>query len=273
MSDTHIQLHGGLAGDLHGDPDDPRPPLVLLHGLTSDRRLWGPLLAELPAGRRVLALDLPGHGGSPRSASYTPDAVAALLHRAVMAAGLDRPVLAGHSLGGLLATVYAAAHPVRGVVNIDQPLLPGPFGELLRGNEALLRGPDYLRLWDRLNAGMGIDTLPPAAQHLVRDVTTPRQDLLLGYWHDILTRSEDEIRERREQDLAALHTRGVPYRHVSAGEVPEPYRAWLRSVLPGAVFTVLPSAGHFPHLSHPRELAALIGERSAGSAGSEGSEG
>jgi pimeloyl-ACP methyl ester carboxylesterase len=45
-----------------------RPPLVLLHGLTFDRSLWRPSLAELrriDPGRRVLALDLPGHGASP----------------------------------------------------------------------------------------------------------------------------------------------------------------------------------------------------------------
>ncbi|MFI9834543.1 alpha/beta fold hydrolase [Streptomyces sp. NPDC051913] len=257
---THIEtrVFGGLAGDLHGTPDDVRPPLLLLHGLTFDRRHWAPFLAQLPAGRRVLALDLPGHGASPESTSYTPDAVAALVHQAVTAAGLASPVVVGHSVGGLLATVYAAEQPVRGVVNVDQPLLPGPFGELLRQNEELLRGPDYLRLWERLTAGMGIDSLPSEAQELVRTVTTPRQDLFLGYWHDVLVRSADEIRAGRERDLAALREQGVFYRHVSTSELPEPYRAWVHSHLPDTVFSVVPSTSHFPHLSHPRELADLV---------------
>ncbi|CAM5512557.1 MULTISPECIES: alpha/beta fold hydrolase [Streptomyces] len=191
MDTTHIDTHvfGDPAGELHGTADDVRPPLLLLYGLTFDRRHWGPFLAQLPAGRRVLAVDLPGHGASPQSTSYAPDDVAAAVHRAVTAAGLDTPIVVGHSIGGLLATVYAAGHPVRGVVNIDQPLLPGPFGELLRQNEELLRGPEYLRLWERLTAGMGIDSLTPAARDLVRTATTPRQDLFLGYWHDLLSRS------------------------------------------------------------------------------------
>ncbi|MBE8478361.1 alpha/beta hydrolase [Streptomyces sp. 3R004] len=258
MTQIDTRVFGDLAGDLYGAPDDVRPPLLLLHGLTFDRRHWGPFLAELPAGRRVLAVDLPGHGGSPASTSYAPDTVAAAVHRAVTAARLDSPVVVGHSVGGLLATVYAAGHPVRGVVNVDQPLLPGPFGELLRQNEELLRGPDYLRLWERLTAGMGIDSLPPAARDLVRTVTTPRQDLFLGYWHDLLSKSADEIRARRERDLTALREQGVSYRHVSASELPEPYRAWLHSCLPDAVFSVVPAASHFPHLSHPRELADLV---------------
>jgi Predicted hydrolases or acyltransferases (alpha/beta hydrolase superfamily) len=60
-------LLAGLAADDYGLSDD-RAPLVLLHGLTFDRSLWRPSLAELSRidpGRRVLALDLPGHGASP----------------------------------------------------------------------------------------------------------------------------------------------------------------------------------------------------------------
>lgn len=80
----------------------------------------------------MVSFDLPGHGGSPRRASYRSDEIAAVVHEAVTGAGLDAPVVAGHSLGGVLATLYAAAYPARGVVNVDQPLLPGNFAEVLR---------------------------------------------------------------------------------------------------------------------------------------------
>ena len=61
------RLFGGLAGRLEGDPDR-RPPLILLHGLTFDRTMWRPALAELrmiDLGRQDLAVDLPGHSESP----------------------------------------------------------------------------------------------------------------------------------------------------------------------------------------------------------------
>src|SRR5258708_16834299 len=65
----------GLAADDYGTSDD-RAPLVLLHGLTFDRSLWQPPIAELhhiDPGRRVLPLDLPRHGSSPeRPSSATP---------------------------------------------------------------------------------------------------------------------------------------------------------------------------------------------------------
>jgi pimeloyl-ACP methyl ester carboxylesterase len=95
-----------LAGDLAGDASDRRPPLVLLHGLTFDRTMWRPALAhlaELDPGRRVLALDLPGHGESPAWAGYDMEGLADGVHRAVDEAGLKAPVLVGHSAGGVIA--------------------------------------------------------------------------------------------------------------------------------------------------------------------------
>jgi pimeloyl-ACP methyl ester carboxylesterase len=67
-ADTSAQITvAGMAADLYGFADE-RPPLVLLPGLTFDRRIWQPVLdhlARIDPGRQVLAVDLPGHGESP----------------------------------------------------------------------------------------------------------------------------------------------------------------------------------------------------------------
>jgi pimeloyl-ACP methyl ester carboxylesterase len=55
-----------------------------------------------------VALDLTGHRESPWRDPYDLREVADVLHEAVDAAGARRPVLVGHSIGGVLATVYAA---------------------------------------------------------------------------------------------------------------------------------------------------------------------
>jgi pimeloyl-ACP methyl ester carboxylesterase len=180
---------GGLAATSYGS-DDERPPLVLLHGLTFDRRQWEPTLAELDTidpGRRVVALDLPGHGDSPRRHSYHLDEVATAVHTAVAEAGLDAPLVVGHSAGGLIATAYAVSYPVRGVVNVDQPLQTAAFQELVHRNASVLRSPGYLAFWQGALESMHIELLPAAAQELVRTDTTPRQDLLLGYWDEVLS--------------------------------------------------------------------------------------
>lgn len=247
---------GELGADLTGT-DDGRAAVVLLHGLTFDRGMWAPLVDVLE-GRRAVALDLPGHGGSARRDSYDLREVADVLHGAVTAAGANKPVLVGHSIGGVLATVYAAHHPARAVLNIDQPLLPGAFGEMLRALEPALRGPEYLDVWTRLVAGLGIEQLsPPLRRHLR---STPRQDLLVGYWHEILETSSEELRERRTRELAALRESGTAYHHVGRAPLNPDYEAWFRQCLPEAEITVLPGSGHFPHLAQPEALVKILSD-------------
>ncbi|WP_326558123.1 alpha/beta fold hydrolase [Micromonospora sp. NBC_01796] len=260
MDDAPRRYFGDLAAGSYGTGDD-RPPLVLLHGMSYDRRQWGPVLRELAVvdpGRRVVAFDLPGHGDSPRRNSYHSDEVAAVIHRAVTDAGLEAPVLVGHSLGGVLATIYAATYPARGVVNVDQPLLVGNFGKALRRAEPVLRSAAHGEVWDSMLARMHIDLLPPDARELVRTATTPRQDLLLGYWNEILVTPADELGERRMRDLDTIRSSGIPYHYVTGAEPDPAYRRWLEAALPDAVVDVLPGSGHFPHLAHPDRLARIM---------------
>lgn len=81
------------------------PPLVLLHGVGHRRQAWGAVLDRLTPHRDVIIADLPGHGESPPLEAGKPvleamlGAVTALLDDL----GLDRPHVAGNSLGGRLA--------------------------------------------------------------------------------------------------------------------------------------------------------------------------
>lgn len=137
----------GLAADDVGE-SDARPPLVLLHGLTFDRTMWQPTLAALghnDPGRRALAFDLPGHGESPEWAAYDIDSVAHGVHRAVEEAGLDEPVIVGHSLAAIVASVYAGQFPSRGVVNVDQPLQTAAFASVPARSAGRSRSPNQCR--------------------------------------------------------------------------------------------------------------------------------
>lgn len=245
---------GELGADLTGTADG-KAPVVLLHGLTFDRGMWCPLVDVL-GGRRAVALDLPGHGESPRRDSYDLREVADVLHEAVVAAGVRGPVLVGHSIGGVLATICAANHTARAVLNIDQPLLVGPFGGMLRSVEPVLPGPDYLSVWSKILAGLGIEQLSPQLRELLR--STPRQDLLLGNWREVLEKPSEELREQRTWELTALRESGTAYHHVSRAPVNPGYEAWLRGILPEAGITVLPGSGHFPQVAQPEALAQII---------------
>jgi pimeloyl-ACP methyl ester carboxylesterase len=76
------------------------PPVVLLHGIGLDRTVWDPVVPLLAHEHEVVAVDLPGFGASPPLAG-TPTVEA--LAEAVEELGLERPHVAGNSLGGGIA--------------------------------------------------------------------------------------------------------------------------------------------------------------------------
>jgi len=254
------RLFARLAGDLNGDPDD-RAPLILLHGLTFDRAMWRPALAELATidpGRRVLAVDLPGHGYSPAWPSYDAEGVAEAVHRAALAAKLPAPVLVGHSVAAMIATVYAARYPARGVVNVDQWLQIEPIARLVQSQAGQIRGPGFPAIWEMFEASMHMELLPSAAQELLRSARYLGQDLITGYWRELLERPVAELASDVAAMLAGLRAAKVPYLFIAGHDVEPEYQDWLNHALPRARVTVWPGSGHFPHLAHPRRFAECL---------------
>ena len=90
-------------------------PLVLLHGLGSDAESWVRVMAALDPAIDVIAWNAPGYESSTplANASPTPDDYAASLAALLDALGLERVVLAGHSLGTLFAARFARRFPQR----------------------------------------------------------------------------------------------------------------------------------------------------------------
>ncbi|WP_084285885.1 alpha/beta fold hydrolase [Solirubrobacter soli] len=102
-------------------------PLVLLHALGTDRHMWDPVIERLSAEREVYAVDMPGFG---ESAPIEPSAPADLARAVHEGLGLDRPHVAGNSLGGWVALELALAGHARSVTAIapagmwERPLQP-----------------------------------------------------------------------------------------------------------------------------------------------------
>jgi len=88
-----------------------RETLVLLHGNSANAWWWQPLADALANTQfRLLALDQRGHGDSEwvRPPAYTPEDYARDLARFIEASGLVRPIVAGHSMGGISVLAFAA---------------------------------------------------------------------------------------------------------------------------------------------------------------------
>lgn len=232
---TNARALAGLACDDRGVADE-RTPLVLLHGLTFDRTMWAPALAELEGldpQRRALVIDLPGHGASEAWPAYGLESVAEAVHRAVQEAGLDAPVLVGHSLSAIVASVYASRYPTGGVVNVDQPLQIAPFAAVVQSMSEQLRGPQFVEIWPHILASMHLELLPLASQDLVRSTCRPEQHLVLGYWRGPRAACRRD-RRARPSSAARGRCRGIALCHRHRHRT----RSGLQRVAPGRPPTV-----------------------------------
>jgi pimeloyl-ACP methyl ester carboxylesterase len=160
------------------------PPLVLLHGVSLSAAAWAPLFNVL-RGRRLLAVDLPGHGLSDPvlyRRGHVRQHARALIDDVFDALGLDEAPVVGHSLGGMLALWYAAAGGKRisRLVVMGEPAvaLPGvrvrmPLSLLtVRGlGLAVLRSPAPRRAYRRLlTQGLGRAEVAAAPDSLVESL-------------------------------------------------------------------------------------------------------
>jgi pimeloyl-ACP methyl ester carboxylesterase len=249
---------GALAGRERGRAVAGRPTLVFLHGLTFDRRMWDPVLAELPAGQHAIALDLPGHGGSPALARSGLAPVVEALHAAVEDGEAETPIVVGHSIAGPIAAIYAATHASAGVVGVDAPLRLEPFAEHLLSLRSQLEGPGFAEVWARFRAGWRMDLVPAEWRELLRAGEGAPQQLVLAYQADLLERPLAETIRRRDEGLARLRQAGTPYLSLQASAVDAAERAWLAARLPRARTVVWPVGHHFPQLADPARFAALV---------------
>jgi pimeloyl-ACP methyl ester carboxylesterase len=90
-----------------------KPPLIVLHGFSSQARYWDGFAVRMRDDFHVYCLDQRGHGDSDWAEDYGPDAMPNDLLAFADALGLDKFTLLGHSMGGMVSMRFTAFHPER----------------------------------------------------------------------------------------------------------------------------------------------------------------
>lgn len=111
---------------LNNEPIANAPTLVLLHGFGANKDNWLRMAAHLTDSYNVYAIDLPGHGDSskPLDIGYSISDQVGYLNRILRELSLDNIHLAGNSMGGAIAAMYAARYPG----NVQSATLFDPAG-------------------------------------------------------------------------------------------------------------------------------------------------
>lgn len=242
------------------------PPVVLIHGSGGAINWWDRLTPLLTAqGRRVIAVDMLGYGGSEKpSEGYEIESQASLVAQVLSKLGVESAVVVGHSLGGKVATALAESSPglVAGLVIIDTPP-DSSYGNLGGGaklarmpviGQALWRiSPDFLVRRNLEQAfAPGFD-FPDVFVDDIRAMTYPA-------YRDSARESDaytDEVPldERLEEvGRPLLVIFGEQDQLYPARESLSAYAA-----IPGAQTVLIPDAGHSPNVETPQRTAVLIG--------------
>ena len=105
------------------------------------------------------------------------------------------------------------AYPVRGVVDVDQPLFVRPFAELAHSLAAALRGGDFDTAFEPFRQSIGVDRLPEPERSRILARQRIRQDLVVGYWDEMLHSTPEQLQARiddtvRIQDRSRIQDPG-----------------------------------------------------------------
>ncbi|WP_432485656.1 alpha/beta fold hydrolase [Kineococcus esterisolvens] len=227
------------------------PVVVLLPGVGCRAVEFSAQAAALrAAGRRVVPLDLPGHGDEPPvGGTATLEAVAAQVARRVHELGAVD--LVGHSTGGVVGLLLAARRPalLRRLVLVDSNV-PVDAGALAakRARAAAVRADGWHEvLVASMRAAWG-ERRPELREEVLARIAATPGAAVRPLWTDVL-----ELDPR-----PLLHAAAVPLLHVrSTRDVDE---AGLRALNPRAAAADLRrlGAGHWPHLVEPAAVTALL---------------
>lgn len=236
-------------------------PVILVHGITEDRTFWAPVTERLESSHQVIGLDLRGHGLSGLADTYGLAEMAGDVVAVATAAGVERPHLVGHSLGGTVVSVLGASFPAASIVNVDQSLQLDAFQSTLQAVEPLLRDPETFpgvlaALFDELDGPL----LSSETSARMAQARKPVQEVVLGIWDLVLTAPAEQIAAIVDAILAGHAQNPVPYLSLFGNDPGPDYRAWLEARIPSAQIEFWPEHGHFPHIVDPDRFVARLRE-------------
>jgi 3-oxoadipate enol-lactonase len=249
---------GRLGYEAAGDP--ALPPLVFLHGIGGAARAWRGQLDFFASRFHAIAWDMPGYGGSAPLAKCSIAALADALQDFLQQIGAAKPILVGHSIGGMIVQQLLAKHPpIAGAVVLAQtsPAFGKPDGDWQQAFiEARLgpldRGETLASLAPSLVKELVGDDPDADGMELARDCMASVPEAT--YRATMLALMGFDLRD-------ALRDIAVPTLVLSGSKdknAPAPMMAKMASYIPSATYVELEGVGHLVNLERPATFNAAL---------------
>jgi len=249
---------GRFAYEAAGDPD--KTPLVFLHGIGGAARAWRGQINAFSDRYRALAWDMPGYGGSAPLPSVSIASLADALRDFLQAIGGPRPVLVGHSIGGMIvqqwlieypraaaAVVLAQTSPAFGKTEGDwqKQFIEARLGPLDRGETMKSLAPVLVKelVGDNPDAS-GMDIARECMGSVPETSYRAMMLALLGF---------DQRKALADITVPTLVLSGSRDKNA-----PAPMMAKMATYIPQATYVELEGAGHLVNLERPKAFNAAL---------------
>jgi 3-oxoadipate enol-lactonase len=245
------------------DHDQTKAPIgvVFIHGVGGSAKAWQRQVESFgKAGYAPLALDLPGYGGRPPIQRIDFEQLSQDVEDQIEKAGLVRPVLVGHSLGGMVAQTMLRRKP-QGYQSVvlagTSPAFGRPDGDFqkqfVEERLAPLRsGRSMAELADEMiNGIMALGADPEGRKEAIASMAAVPPDTYKACVEAIVTFEERANLGRIEVPVLLL-----------VGELdrqaPAAMMARMAPKIPGSTFVMLPGLGHLPNLENQAAFDAAV---------------
>ena len=249
---------GRFCYEAAGDPSSPT--LVFLHGIGGAARAWRGQLETFSDRYRAMAWDMPGYGGSAPLPSVSIAALADALQDFLQQVDATKPILVGHSIGGMIVQRLLVKSPhIAGAVVLAQtsPAFGKPDGDWQKSFIDARLGP--------LDRGETLATLAPT---LVKELVGDDPDVSgMEIARDCMACVPDTTYRATMLALMGFDLRNalkkiaVPTLVLSGSKdnnAPAPMMAKMASYIPSATFVELDGVGHLANLERPGAFNAAL---------------
>ncbi|PJG54208.1 alpha/beta hydrolase [Bradyrhizobium forestalis] len=254
-----ITKDGRFAYEAAGDPS--AIPLIFLHGIGGAARAWRQQLATFGDRFRAIAWDMPGYGGSAPLTSVSIAALAKALQQFIEQLGASRPILIGHSIGGMIVQKWLGQSPklARALVLAQtSPAFGKADGDWQKSFIAARLGP--------LDRGETMKSLAPSlVKELVGDDPDPNG-------MEVARECMGSVPEASYRAMmlaligfdqrSTLGNISVPTLLLSGSKdnnAPAPMMAKTATYIPGAEYVELAGVGHLANLERPDAFDEALG--------------
>jgi pimeloyl-ACP methyl ester carboxylesterase len=229
------------------------PAMLLVHGWTCNHTHWAAQVEHFSKTHRVVTVDLRGHGLSDApQQDYSMEGYADDLAWLCGQLGIEKPVVCGHSMGGIVTLVMTAGYPdiVRAAVLVDSPFPPLKNApDRLKPLIESLSKPDYMGAATSMVESMfsPLDDVGRKAEIMAGMLATPQHVMV------------ESMRSNAATDGIAVGQRiNQPMLVISAGHMAFSDNSRLREEFPGVQFAQTFGSGHFNMVEVPEQVNTMI---------------